>query len=179
MTPIVRIPYLLIFLLGVLLSACDVLDEQSFTVSGSEVSFAVAEQFESNTFTVSQTVANPDFAAKLKERGLPTSMLTSLRFASLTLRVASEDPEFTLGSISDLKVTMAAEGGTPLTVASGSFEGWDGDEALLTVGDVELLDFWDSPTLDYRLTFTVTDLPRQPVDVEIDPKFTVTTSVFN
>ena len=169
----------LFLIVGILFSGCAILDEQSFTVTGQEVSFSLAEQYESNTFTVSQTVTNPDFEAKLKDRGLPTSMVTSLRFASLTLRLTSDDPAFALGSVSDLKVTIAPEGGSPLTVASGSFEGWDGDEALLTVGDVELLDFWDSPTLDYRLTLTVTNLPQRPIEVSIDPVFTVTTSVFN
>ena len=171
--------FCLFLIVAVVFSGCSLLDEQSFIVSGEEVAFSLPEQYESNIFTVAKTVTNPDFAAKLKERGLPTSMLTSLKFASLSLRVSSKDPDFTLGSVRDLKVTIAPEGGNPLTVASGSFEGWSGDEALLTVGDVELLDLWDSPTLDYRLTFTVTELPQDPIEVALDPVFTVTTSVFN
>ncbi|WP_157976043.1 hypothetical protein [Lewinella sp. IMCC34191] len=173
-------PQLLSFLIFALfLSSCSVLDEQSFSVSGAPVDLVLHEQYESNTLLIVQSVDSPDIEGKLKDRGLPVSMLTSIKFEQVSLRIADADTDFDIGSIEELRLDLVAGDSAPVTVANGSFAGWEGSSALLTLEDVELLDYLESPTIEYRLTLTVTDQPSKSVNLEIEPVFTVGTSLFN
>ncbi|MGB3799833.1 MAG: hypothetical protein WA952_08440 [Lewinella sp.] len=168
---------LFILFFSFLLTGCAALKEQTFAIGGSEVAFSVPQQFESNTFRMQQESSQPNIEQNMKDRGLPVSLLKSVKFASITLQVDSDDPNFDIGSIEQLLVTIALDDQPAMKVATGSFSGFSGKEALLELEDTELLDLLSAESAVYTLEFTVDELPGAPIEVAIDPEFQVTTSI--
>lgn len=173
-----RPTYLVLLLSLFVFSACEVLEDHAFTVTGSEVGFTFPEQHESNSYHLTKEVDNPDIEGRLKDRGLPVNMLSSVKLASLTLFLDSDDPNFDVSSITNVKVNASLAGRSSIAIATGDFTGWQGDDALLTVADVELLEYVTAETMEFTIRFEVTEQPAAPIDVRLEPEFTAVTSLF-
>lgn len=169
----------LLLLLPLALAGCAILEDHAFTVTGTEVNFIYPQQYESQHYRLTREVTNPDIEERLKARGLPMNMLSSVKLASLRLHVSAEDPNFGIGSLQNVKVSASLGGFSALPIAAGDFAGWEGTDGLLTVHDEELIEYVSAETMEFTLQFEVAELPEGAIDIRLEPEFTAVVNVLN
>lgn len=176
MSPFIRS---VLLLLPLCFTACAILEDHAFTVTGNEIGFIFPEQFESQQYRLTREVTNPDIEERLKARGLPMNMLASVKLASLRLHVSSEDPDFRISSLRKVKVNASLGGFSSLPVATGDFTGHTGNEGLLTVLDEELIEYISAETMEFTVQFELSEQPGGAIDLRLEPEFTAVVNVLN